>query len=57
MVISCGSRVAPKELVKEYEYYRKAAIAFDSNKKLKCFLYTQLAKFYERKHDKKFRKN
>lgn len=43
-----------KEIKLEYRYYRKAACC---NNRIKRFIFRKLAKYYEKKYEKKFLTN
>lgn len=47
-------RYASKNVMLEYRYRVKAALAFGNKQPIRQFIYTQIAKHYERKHMKEF---
>lgn len=53
MVTGCRG-IPSKNIIKEFKYFRKAAVAFDKKQRVRHFIYRKLAYFYERKHMKEF---
>ena len=43
-----------KNILKDFHYSRKASIAFVNNHRIRYFIYSSLAKYYEKKHFKEF---
>lgn len=49
----CGGQPS-KETLLQIKYERKAAAAWGNGNRLMEWIYTQIVKHYERKHDRKF---
>jgi len=54
MSLGLDYRYASKNVILEYKYRVKAALAFGNKQPIRRFIYTQIAKHYERKHMKEF---